>query len=93
MTTFVIVALVAWCFFWIIRDDIRTRRETVFDTHADDAVRVSEPVTPVVSEDYPWLFADEPLRLSEAADRVAAILAANEAAREDWTTPEKWGER
>lgn len=38
MTIAAIVVLVVWCFWWIIRDDLRTRRDRSWQQHINSIV-------------------------------------------------------
>ena len=94
MTWLAIVALVAWCFFWIIRDDLRTKREAAWHAHIESIITDTslypgddEEASNVVS-----------VREAPAFDRIADLLALNEARRfdaedVDWDEPAAWTER
>lgn len=60
MTITAIILLVAWCFYWIIRDDLRTRRDAAW------AARIESIVTDTSL--YPGELSDEQLLARELAD-------------------------
>lgn len=75
-----VLILAALCITWIVRDDRRTKRQQAWDDHIESIVTDTDL--------YPG-----PRKLTDApaVDRISEIIAANEAARADWTEPNRWG--